>query len=397
MKVLQLCSKPPLPKVDGGCIAMHNFSQHYINIGAQLKVLTISTDKHPFVEEAYPIDYRKKIDIEAFYTDTRVNLVDAFATLITQDSYNVSRFFSVDFDLKLKSILQRKKVDFIQVESLFMTPYLPTIRRFSKAKILLRSHNLEYLIWERLAKQEKLPPKKMYLNYLANQLKKYEVDIMNQVDGIIAISSTDHKKYERLGCNIPLITLPLGIKLSDYEYSYNPSPNVFHIGAMDWTPNQEAMEWFLDKVWPIVLKEVPDAQLNLAGREMVKKEYHNPSANVAAIGEVPSARAFMAENQIMIVPLLSGGGIRIKIVEGLAMGKTIVSTSIGAEGIPVKNGKHILLGDTPEDFAMQIIKAHKDEKLRESISKNGRAFAESHYANKVIETQLQDYLKRLST
>lgn len=395
MKVLQLCSKPPLPKVDGGCIAMHNFSKHYLDIGAQLKIITVATDKHPFDEALYPKDYLKQVDIESFYTDTRVNLVDAFATLITQDSYNVSRFFSVDLDLRLKSILQRKKVDLIQIESLFMTPYLPTIRRFSKAKIILRSHNLEYLIWERLAKQEKLAPKKMYLNYLANQLKKYEVETMNQVDAIISISSTDHKKYEKLGCNKPLITIPLGIKISDYEYSYNPKPTVFHIGAMDWTPNQEAIEWFTKEVWPKVLQEVPDAVVNLAGREMNPKDFNDPKRNIHAVGEVPSARQFMAENQIMIVPLLSGGGIRIKIVEGLAMGKTIISTSIGAEGIHVKHNKHILLADTAEDFANQIIRAYRDENLREQIAKGGREFAETHYANKVIETQLKSFLKEL--
>jgi hypothetical protein len=200
MKILQLCNKPPLPAVDGGCIAMNNITQGLLNSGHEVRILTIETVKHPMLREQMPAEYLEKTAIDSVFIDTSLNLIDAFSALVTSDSYNVSRFFSPDFDRKLIAILSREKFDIIHLESLFMTPYLSTIRRYSKAPVVLRSHNLEYIIWERMAEVSKNRAKKAYLNLLSRQLKKYETSVINKVDGIAAISNEDAKKYLSLKC-----------------------------------------------------------------------------------------------------------------------------------------------------------------------------------------------------
>ena len=162
MKILQLCHKPPMPAVDGGCIAMNNITQGLIAAGHKVKIITIFTHKHNFFPENMSKEYLDNTEIEGVYVDTRLNIVDAYASIMTSDSYHVNRFFSTDFDIKLTRVLKQENFDIVHLESLFMTPYIGTIRRLSKAKIVLRSHNLEFVIWEKIAKGTTNIFKKLY-------------------------------------------------------------------------------------------------------------------------------------------------------------------------------------------------------------------------------------------
>ena len=175
MRILQICHKPPYPHIDGGCIAIKNISQGLIEKFDEIKILTISTQKHPFKKEEFPKNFIEKSKIEHVFVDTKLNIVDAFSNLVTYDSYNISRFFSPDFNALLIKSLKAESYDLVILESLFTTPYIQTIRSYSSAKIILRSHNLEHIIWKRLANETHNPAKKIYLNLLSNQLKKYEL------------------------------------------------------------------------------------------------------------------------------------------------------------------------------------------------------------------------------
>lgn len=395
MRVLQLCSKPPRPTIDGGCIAMDSFSQNLLQLGYELKIVTVSTDKHPFLPKQLSSEYVANTQIESVFVDTRVNVVDAFSSLITQDNYNVSRFFSVDLDIKLKHILRKRPYDIVQLESLFMTPYLRSIRRFSKAKVILRSHNLEYNIWKRLSKQETSKPKKIYLNFLAKKLKEYEIDLMNQVDGIISISSTDKERFLQLGCTVPVTSIPTALDINEYQPKtiQRQNPTVFHLGAMDWAPNQEGIHWFLNEVWPTVIKKHSKAKLVLAGKglDFYKNSFGEKHPNVVFEGEVENAINFMQNHDIMIVPLLSGGGIRIKILEGMALEKLVVSTKVGAEGIDAKHGKHFLIADNAEEFANNLILALNEHELRQSIGEQARQFIQKNFSFQELNQKIDGF------
>lgn len=390
MKILQICHKPPRPAIDGGCIAMDNLTKGLLEAGHDVKVLCASTHKHPFRPELMSEVYKRSTRIDSVYIDTRLHFVDAFSNLITRDSYNVSRFFSPDFDMSLERILKTEKFDVVQLESLFMTPYIDTVRRFSKAKLILRSHNLEYKIWQRMAKVSASGPRKAYLRLLAKRLKEYELGITSQVDGIATISPEDTANFKELGCKTKIVTLPFGIDTSEYEVegSYIFRPSLFHLGAMDWLPNVEGVEWFLNKSWGPILKSYPKLQLHLAGKSSEDFKAAKGLENVHLDGEVNSAKEYMHSKGIMIVPLLSGGGIRVKIIEGMAMGKVIISTSIGAEGIGVTHGENILLADTSAEFKARIDEIHEDQKMLERISKNARKFIERNFDNAVLTQRL---------
>jgi glycosyltransferase involved in cell wall biosynthesis len=401
MRVLQLCHKPPQPSVDGGCIAINNITKGFIENGVDVKVLTISTKKHPFDKKHYSDDYHSATNIESVFVDTKINLVDAFSSLVTSDSYNISRFFSTDFDILLRKTLEANEYDIIHLESLFMTPYAHTIRRFSNAKIILRSHNLEYMIWQRLSVAPANPAKKVYLKILAQQLKKYETNVFSSIDGIASISSQDRNKYVQLGCKKPMITIPFGISLKAYNSDYHLDTRIvnefrlFHIGAMDWKPNMEGISWFIEEVWPFVLKENKDLELHIAGRSMPDWLIEKEVPNMINHTEVESAQDFMLSNDIMIVPLLSAGGMRVKIIEGMALGRVIISTAIGAEGIDYKDGENILIANNAKEFNDKLswLKANP-EKLYE-IGQNGKKLVETYYNNQRITEKLLSFYDKV--
>ncbi len=397
MKILQLCHKPPVPAIDGGCIAMNNISQGLLQNGHELKIITIVTSKHPLQLEKLTAEYIDKTKIEGVFIDTSLNLIDAFSALVTSDSYNISRFFSPDFDRKLTQLLRKEKFDIIHLESLFMTPYIATIRRNSKGKIVLRSHNLEYMIWERMAETSKNFAKKRYLKILAKQLKKYEFGVLDAVDGIAAISGEDGKKYLHSEYNKPLVTIPFGINLDLYNSDNNKEefPSLFHIGAMDWLPNIEGIEWFLKEIWPSVNEKFPDLKFYLAGRKMPESMLQTKHKNVIVVGEIQDANEFMSSKSIMIVPLLTAGGIRVKIIEAMALKKSVISTTIGAHGIEGENKKDIFIADTKEDFVNSIYALVNNYQNHIDIGKNARKLVEEKYDNKKLTEELIEFYHML--
>ncbi|HIP36446.1 MAG TPA: glycosyltransferase [Crocinitomix sp.] len=392
MKVLQLCNKPPYPAKDGGCIAIKNISLGLLSNRVKLKILTMETEKHPFLKDEFPSDFIKRTKIESIFIDTKLNVIDAFSALVTSDSYNISRFFSSDFNSKLKSILINNEYDIVHLESLFLTPYIDTIRRNSKSKIILRSHNLEHLIWERLANLEKNKAKKIYLKHLAKKLKQYEKSVLNDVDAIATISSEDQNRYVELQCNVPIETISFALKINQYPPTYyditKNKLKLFHIGSMDWMPNIEAINWFVNDIFPQLNNK--DITLNIAGKNMPKHLLNLNLKNFKANKEVKSAIEYMSKFDVMIVPLLSGSGMRIKIIEAMALGKTVITTSVGLEGIDAKNGKEVLVADSEEMFISQINFLSQNPEKNRMISENARCFIEKHHNSEIINKHLLD-------
>lgn len=400
LKILQLCNKPPLPSMDGGTIAMNNITQGLLSLGHAVDVLTIGTDKHPFDEKKLSKEYKEQTNIQGVYIDTKVNIVDAFSSLITNDSYNITRFFSSDFDRILTKKLESNTYDIIHIESLFMTPYIPTCGRNSKAKLVLRSHNLEYIIWERLAEGENKYYKKTYLKYLSRKLKEYEVSVLNDISGIACISSEDLKKYKSLGCEIPLINIPFGIDYAELSQHIQPKKNnevsLFHLGAMDWGPNIEAVNWFIDKCWDKIKEKNPNIKFYLAGRNMPENINPESKKGIEIVGEVDNAYKFMNSHDIMIVPLLSAGGIRVKIIEGMALGKAIISTSIGAEGIDYTENTDIIIADIPQEFVETISALISDKNKIAKLGEEAKKMVQTKYDNIKLVQKLVDFYQEIS-
>jgi glycosyltransferase involved in cell wall biosynthesis len=393
MNILQICSKPPFPPKDGGALAMNILTQGLLNAGHHVKVLTVNTSKHFVDLHTVDIAYKQKTNYEAVFIDTSIKPLKALLSLFSPRSYNIERFFSGEFEQTLIRILKEETFDIVHLETLYVSPYVDTIRKYSSAKIVLRSQNVEFQIWERLATNTKNPLKKWYLKILAKRLRNYELSYLNNYDGIAAITNTDLETFKNLGCQIPLIHIPFGTDLS--LYTTNPEaaefPSIFHIGAMDWRPNEEGIKWLVNEVWPMVHLQDPELKLHLAGRKMPDWLLNLDEKGIHIAGEVADAQQFILSKSIMLVPLFSGGGMRVKIIEGMALGKTIITTAIGAEGIDYTNEKDIIIANTKAEFVAAILKCTKYQDYSQALGKNARLLMETKYDNKLITKKLSDF------
>ncbi|RLD61161.1 MAG: glycosyl transferase family 4 [Bacteroidetes bacterium] len=390
MKILFLCNKSPFPPKEGGPMAMNAIINGLAIAGHDVKVLALNTNKYFTKPEDIPDSYKKTTDIEFVYADLSIKPLHALKNLFSPKSYHVERFETKAIKNKIIEILKADEFDIVQLELLYMTPYIPVIKEYSKAKIILRSHNIEHLIWERLTGQTKNPLKKLYLSQLTRKLKNYELSVLNEYDGIATISNKDADFFRKNGCNIPLTHIPFGVDISDYviEKTDMEFPSIFHLGAMNWPPNEEGIKWFLDEVWMKTHERFPQLKFYLAGRMMPQWLLDLKMPNVEVLGEIDDARNFILSKAIMVVPLFSGSGIRIKIIEGMALGKTIISTNIGAEGLNYTNRKDILIADTADEFVNAVEKTIENQKFCENMGNKARLLIETHHNNKTIIQKL---------
>ena len=375
---------------------MNSIITGLLEAGHQVKVLAVNNEKYNVTEADIPDDYRKKTDIELFDVDLRVRPLKALLNLFTKKSYHVERFISKEFKSRLAELLEKEHFDVVQLEMLFMAPYVETIRQHSKAMIVLRAHNVEHKIWERIAKETKFFLKRWYINHLASTLRDYELSALETVDGIAAITRKD-AAYFRKYCSKPVIDVPYGV----YPEEFTPKseieckPKFYHIGSMNWMPNEEGIRWFIEEVLPKTVEKVPDFVYHLAGRNMPEwlTALKNPYVNV--VGEVPDAKAFVAENDVAIVPLLAGSGIRIKIIESMAMGKTVITTRVGAEGILYDEEVNLIIAENIAKMVEAIRAINENPQIAVKIGQAARKLVEETYDNRKIIARLLMFYEQI--
>lgn len=393
-----LTNKMPYPPKDGGSIATLSLALALEKCGNDISVLSMNTSKHFFDCASLPNDISSRISFYSEPIDIDIKATKAIKNLLfSRTPYNAERFISKNYKQRLIELLKDNEYDVIQLEGLYLTPYISTIREYSKAKISLRAHNIEHEIWERIALNESNLVKKYYKKNLAKRIRTFKLNHLNQYDFLVPITQRDADAYQQLGNIKPIHVVQTGINTERYipDTTNTEFPGFFHIGALDWIPNQEGIIWFIDNVWVKFIKKNPEYKFYLAGRNapdsFVK---HIDGKNVEYLGEIDDANAFINSKSVMIVPLLSGSGMRIKIVEGMALGKTIITTTIGTEGINTTNGENILIANNPDEFLNCLYKIHNDKDLHDKISKNAIDFVNKYFNNYNIASELVEFYKK---
>jgi len=400
MNVLVVCNKFPFPPTDGGQIATFAMIRGMAEQGHSVTVAAINTKKHFYDVSKLPDSIRTLADFRTMFCNTDVTLWGTFTNFFfSRLPYTATRFIFNEFSDLLRTIFTEKQFDVVQLEGLYMCAYIPLIRECSRAKIAYRAHNVEFEIWERLADETKNIAKRLYLKNLSKRVKRFELTMLNQYDYLIPITQRDCETYNQLGNTKPQFVAPTGIFVDDLpqcNFSQEKNVSLFHIGALDWTPNQQGLQWFITNCWLKIRQQNPDIQLFVAGRNAPQWFVEQLSVDgVVYVGEVPDAYEFMSQHTIMIVPLLAGGGMRIKILEGLSYGKVIVSTSIGAEGIPAENGREICIANSAEAFVGAIQVLAKNTEMCTDIAQNAVTFARRKFDNEEIVKQLSDFYVKL--
>lgn len=398
MNILLLCNKSPFPPSEGGPMAMNSIVMGLLEAGHTVKIMAFNSNKYHVDIDSIPKEYRKKTRIEFIDVNLRISVKEAFKNLFSDESYHVKRFISKEFNDRLIHVLKKERFDIVQLEMIYMAPYIETIREHSKAKIVLRAHNVEHKIWERIAKKTFFFAKRWYINHLVRTLRKYEMSILDKVDGIAAITYTDAAFFRRVTAT-PVIDIPFGVDIEQFNpvFEVGDAPTFYHIGSMNWMPNEEGIKWFLNNVWDEVQEREPEAKLYLAGRNMPKWLLKTKKKNVFVVGEVPDAHEFVNQNNVAIVPLFSGSGMRIKIIESMALGKTVITTMIGAEGIQYTEFEDIIIADNEHKMIENICRLYKHPEEAEAIGLNARRLIEELYDNKKIINRLVIFYNEISS
>ena len=400
MRILQLCKKFPYPLKDGEAIAVTYLSRALADLGCEITLLSMNTTKHFSDLTQLPAEYNHYKDIYDIDLDNSIKVVDAFKNLFSKDSYHVSRYVDEKYKNKLIELLESDEYDIIQLETLYLAPYVPIIKKHSKGIVTMRAHNVEFEIWERITNNTEFLPKKLYLNYLTGKLRNFELEHLNSYDYLIPVTERDLKTFKKLGYKNGALASPIGLDTTNYikqgvSVAKKEGLNICFIGALDWMPNFEGFEWFLKNVWGRLMEEHDEIYFSVAGRNTPDSVLSIKEKNVGVYGEVADAVSFISNSDIMVVPLFSGSGMRVKILEGMALGKTIITTSLGLEGISARHKEELLIADTPDQFIEMINYCNNDKSVLERIGKNARDFVIKYYDNKKNAEELLDLYEKL--
>ncbi len=396
MKILILSNKLPYPPRDGGSIATLNMITGLRDSGNEVTCMALNTAKHSFPVEEIPKELTSTVRFIGIGCDSSIRPARLLLNLLfSKKPYIAERFNNGEFRQRLSGLLREEQFDVVQLEGPYPGCYLDVVRAGSTAMIAFRAHNVEHLIWARKAKNERWFLKRWYLLNMASRLERFEMDLVRQADCLVAISPVDEACFREKGAGQPSITIPTGLSLPLYPESPLPSrPSVFFIGALDWLPNQEGLKWFLAHVLEPLVARIPEVRFHVAGRnapELFKRRLRR--SHIIYHGEVEDARAFMRSHRVMVAPLLTGSGIRIKILEAMALGRPVVTTRIGIEGIRAENGREVVVADDPESFKDQIINLINEEGLAEELAAGGRRFIQENFDTFRLSTRLSQFFK----
>lgn len=395
LRILVLCNKMPYPSNDGGTIATLNMIMGLASQGNEVDVLAMQTQKHNFPLEKLAPELTQNINWHSVWIDTDIKIGKLISNLFFSNKpYNAERFVSEEFSKKLIWLLQND-YDIVQLEGLYLSCYIPTIRKCSKSAISMRAHNVEWQIWQRMAETEGNLLKKIYKKILSTRIRNLELSTLKDIDLLVPITKNDAEKLPfKAECTF---VAPTGIE--PQKFVCNNAPEIdksfFYIGALDWEPNQEAILWFVKNVWNDIQRQHPEWAFHIAGRNAPDSFAHElKKYPIVYEGQVASAQKFIDKHNIMIVPLLSGSGMRIKIIEAMAHSRCVITTTIGAEGIDAENGKQIIIGDTADELKAQILKVIEKPEMADSIAQNAYSFTNEHFNNRQIIVGLNEFYKQ---
>ncbi|HKW94463.1 MAG TPA: glycosyltransferase family 4 protein [Methylomirabilota bacterium] len=286
-------------------------------------------------------------------------------------------------------------VDLFVADFLVAMPNLPAV---SGVPVVLFEHNVEHMIWKRLYQVEKRPWRRALLAVEWRKMRRYEAEACARAGLTVAVSEADRAMLSACAPGADIRAVPTGVDTAYFHpngATETPATLVF-TGSMDWYPNEDAVLYFLDAIFPEVRREVPGVSLAVVGRDPSDRvRAAGAAAGIRVTGTVQDVRPYVAEAAVYVVPLRVGGGTRLKIFEALAMGKAVVSTRIGAEGLPIVADRHFLQADTPAAFAQAVIGLLKDADRRRALGLAGRRLVEDRYSWGQVTREFEGHCQEL--
>lgn len=387
MQILALAPYPPYPPRGGGALRIF----HLLRILAQHHRVTLLTFAPDAAAAQALSPLRDWLELHIVMGPPHRSLRQrAFTTLVSSLPDMALRNASPAYVTTLNNLLVSGQFDVVLAESIEMAPYLIQAQRHG-LRTILDEFNAEYLLQRRAAindLQHAFRPKALvggvYSLMQWLKLAAFERHLLQTVDRVLVVSAEDEAALRRLAPRACLHLVPNGVDCTYFAppvEAPHPTNDLVFVGTLDYRPNVDAVLWFVYEVFPLVKRMHPALRLRLIGRRPHRSllSLHD-DRHIVVTGEVADTRPVLAEAAAVAIPMRIGGGSRLKLLEALAMAAPIVSTSLGAEGIPgLRNEEHLLLADTPSAFAHAVSRLVTDTTLAQHLGRNGRLFVCAGY------------------
>lgn len=319
-------------------------------------------------------------------------LGDHLQSTLKQRAYTVHAYKSKAFRQRLQHLLSTQTFDLVHADSLDLSGYFPMI---SGTPIVCVHHNVESLLLRRRAENEKNPATSKYIRYQAGLMEAEERYWCPRVALNVVVSDQDRMNLQQIAPAARLQVIPNGVDTAFFQPDPGPEDGIVFVGGYTWYPNRDALEFFADQILPKIRARVPNTRITWVGRapESVQQHYRS-EYGIEMTGYVDDIRPLVHRAACYVAPLRVGGGTRLKILDAWAMGKAVVSTSVGCEGLDSRHAENILIHDDPDDFADAVVRVLHDRTLRVKLGTQARMTAASLYEWQVIGRSVaQCYLR----
>ncbi|MFC2130344.1 glycosyltransferase family 4 protein [Bacteroidota bacterium] len=395
LSILQLVPRFPFPLDDGGKIGIANIYREFAEQGAEITLFSLGDEK---ISDEALNEAKKYGDVILFNHNTDNTFRRILKSILFNNSIYLNKHISAGIKKRLKEVLNIKKIDVVHADHSCMAPLALFIKSIQNIPVGLRLHNIEWLIWKRYADSlSPLSPKRLYINQQANLLKNAESEIYNNMDVCFAITEPDRQRALELSPNANVVVASAGVNPEEWQPDDSVSRNPHELilaTTYHWRHNVNALKWFIKDVLPLIKKEIPGIKLTLIGKETPDWLNQYPDTGLNVVGYVDKVQPYYNKAAINIAPLFVGGGIRIKILEAMAMELPVVASAVAAEGINAKPGNGLFFADTKEIFAKSIIELCNNPAKARKTGQAAREYVLKEYSWKQnVGIMLREYKK----
>jgi glycosyltransferase involved in cell wall biosynthesis len=378
MRILYLSQKPAYPQIDGGTNAIARLMEQLMSLDDNtIDYLCYSTEKHPFDALKFPDSWQNNLSIEAIPLENQVKFLELLRYFFSSKAYPIERYRKRNVLRALHDKLSNSAYDVLILDGLYSTAYLEEIKQRFSLKIFYRCHNVEHQIWKELGEQSNNLLKKIYFRRIAKQVKAYELKLMSSIDEALPVSPIDEAFFTQ-NTEVKSTLIPIVQKQQFESFSYQEN-SLFFIGNMDWKPNAEGVKWFVKNVFVPLKSQNIKLTLHIAGMEKGQLNAIKNIEGVVLHGFVEDLSQFIRTKGLFVAPLLSGSGIKVKVLEVLSHGVPFVLSEKAAEGIGFT--KEITFFSTVENAVQNIQEVLNDSEKAKNIGNKGFELIAEKFSN----------------
>ena len=399
MNILFVSITVPYPAVDGGRIRVLNLSKQLVNQRDNLTFVALRTKE----TDPEGIKYLQNLGIDAHLVEEKIDKPKfLYHATFHRKPFTVAKYYSDNFARKLNDLIKEKAFDIIHFEMLHGGQYLGDLEDIEsplseKIPTLLSLQNIDSIVWKRLAEYSKNRMQKIGYRHQARAFSRYEKKMCRKFNTVTCVSEIDRNILSKICPQASIDLVPNGVDLELYKPKYEQEKEnmLIFTGSMDWLPNEDAAVYFTQQMLPLIKSRIENVKFYIVGSNPTERVLKlDKQEDVIVTGRVDDIKPYIAQATVYVVPLRIGGGTRLKILEALAIGKAVVSTSVGAEGLDLSDGVNIFIAEEPTAFAEIVTRLMKHQDLCRQIGMSGRGFVEEEYSWSKIGKKLRDVYER---